>query len=192
MDGEPPQEAARLTDEDPLAGLSRWLADARVDREVEARIRRRWLEQQAREGSSLAGLLLDLAERRARVTVRTRAGAALAGVVVALGSDFAVLRSADRGDTLVPLSAVATVRTESGAPDPVGDRAAAMLVSITDALVELAAERPLVMAALQGEELRGELSSSGRDVITLTLASVERDRVHLSVAALDHLALLSR
>ncbi len=192
VDGDSPHERAGLTDDDPLAGLAQWLADARVDREVEARTRRRWLEQQAREGSSMAGLLLDLAERAAPVTIRTRAGAVVTGVVVALGADFAVLRSAHRRDTLVPASAIATVRGEPGDPAPFGDRAVTMLVSITDALVELAAERPLVMASVQGEEVRGELSSSGRDVVTVTLASATRDRVHIAADALDHLALLNR
>jgi hypothetical protein len=192
VDGDSPHEAAHLTDDDPLAGLAQWLADARVDREVEARTRRRWLDQQAREGSTMAGLLLDLAEREAPVTVRTRAGAALTGVVVALGSDFAVVRSADRGDTLVPSPAIATVRGGPGGAAEIGDRAVAMLVSIADALVELAVERPLVMASVRGEEVRGELSSSGRDVITVTLASSARDRVHIAVDALDHLVLLTR
>ena len=50
---------------DPLAAeLSRWAAELRAQDATRSRTRERWLRQQAEEGATWTGTLLDLAERR--------------------------------------------------------------------------------------------------------------------------------
>src|SRR3954469_10464591 len=57
-----------------LAEFARWTADERATEAARSRTRERWLRQQAVEGARLAGVALDLAERRAAVIVRTSSG----------------------------------------------------------------------------------------------------------------------
>jgi hypothetical protein len=190
VDGESPRETTRLTGDDPLAGLGTWLAEGRVDAAAAERARRWWLERQASEESSIAGVLLDLAERSAPIAVRTARGRVARGPVAALGADFVVVREARVGDVVIPLRSVATVRGMPGDDPAGGDRPAAFSVVLADALVELAADRPLVFVAAGDDEFRGELRSAGTDVIAVTTASVDRDVVHVALGAVDHLVLL--
>lgn len=189
VDGDSPHDPPS----DPLAGLDRWLSEGRVDDAAADRARRRWLEQQAREEAGLAGVLLDLAEKGVPAAVRTRAGAARRGRIAALGPDHVVLREDRVGDVYVPLRSVATVR--AGAPDTVGtwgDRTTDHLDrTLSDALTELAAERPLVLVVTGVEEVRGELVGMGRDMVTV-LGATGRDPVFVVLSAVDHLVVLSR
>ena len=189
VDADSPTEAGRLTPDDPLDRLGPWLADGQVDAAASERARRRWLERQAAEDATLGGVLLDLAERRRPVTLRTRAGTVVRGVCVAVAADFVVVRSDGGVDVLVPVVAIATVRSAPGDPPPVGDRPVALVVTLTDALVELAAGRPTVVAAVAGEETRGVLHRAGRDVIAIE-SGERRDVVTFAVDALDHLTIV--
>src|SRR3954468_4899109 len=96
---------------DPLLAL---LDEARADDAGRHRGRERSLRRQAEEDATFAGTLLDLAERRAAVTIRTTAGRAHAGLVLAVGEDFCVVRSAGGDDTFVVLTAVSAVRPLPG------------------------------------------------------------------------------
>jgi hypothetical protein len=192
VDGDSSHERFRLTVDDPLAGLARWVAEGRVDAAARERSRQRWLERQAGEEASVAGVLLDLAEQARPVMVRTAAGRTARGPIIALGADFAIVREVPRGDVVIPLGAIATVRSPPGAGAPVGDRPLELAVMLAEALVELSADRPLVLIAAAGEEIRGELSSAGTDVVTVTTASTHRDVVHVAVGAIDNLVLLGR
>ncbi len=192
VDGDSPHEPARLTDHDPLAGLSGWLADGRVDEAAADRARQRWLERQAAEEATIAGVLLDLAERGRPVTVRTVGGRTVRGRVSALGADFVFVREARLGDVAVPLARVATVRASSGEDPAVGDRPPALAVVFAEALSELAVDRPLVLVSVAGDDIRGELRSAGTDVIAVAIDTPRREVVHVSTNALDHLVLLSR
>ncbi|MEZ5244577.1 MAG: hypothetical protein R2707_05725 [Acidimicrobiales bacterium] len=180
----------RLTGDDPLAGLEKWLADGRVDAAAAERARRRWLERQATEDASVAGVCLDLAERNEPVAVRTSGGRSTRGRVTALGADFVVVREERVGDVVIPLRCVATIRAAPGGGAVPGERSAGFSVVLAEALVELAAERPLVLVSVGGDEIRGELRSAGTDVVALATASVGRDLVHVAIAAIDHLVLL--
>jgi hypothetical protein len=190
VDGEYPTEPMRLTGDDPLAGLGTWLAEGRVDAAAAERARRWWLERQATEESSIAGVFIDLAERRTPVAVRTVHGRHARGPVAALGADFVVVREARVGDVVIPLRSVATVRGAPGDDPAVGDRSAAFSVRFAAALVELASDRPLVLIAVGDDEIRGELRSAGTDVLAVTTASVGRNVVHVALDAVDHLVLL--
>lgn len=190
VDGESPHEPARLTDDDPLAGLGPWLAEGRVDAAAAARARRVRLERQASEDSSVAGVCLDLAERGAPVAVRTTAGRTTRGDVVALGIDFVVIRDGPVGDVVVPLRSVATIRGAPGATPVAGVRSVAFTLSVAGALTELAADRPLVLVAIGDQELRGELRSVGLDVVALATAATNREIVHIALDAIDQLVLL--
>ena len=73
-----------------------------VDEAARARSRRRWLENAATEEATLGGVLLDLAERRRPVIVRTLAGHRVAGPIIAVGADFVGVADSRLGDTLMP------------------------------------------------------------------------------------------
>src|SRR4051794_39148118 len=93
-----------------LVDLARWSADGRVADAARSRTRERWLRQQATEGARLAGVALDLAERRVPVIVRTLAGRAHRGVLAAVGVDFWVLATNAGHPCLIALAAVGGVR----------------------------------------------------------------------------------
>lgn len=180
-------EPARLTPDDPLAGLETWLAEGRVDAAAAERARQHWLERQAGEDSTLTGVLMDLGERGGPVAVRTIGGRVLRGPVVALGADFVIVREERRGDAIVPLTAVATLRAAPGERPAVGDRPPALVVLLADALVELAVNRPSVIVAVAGEDLRGDLARAGRDIVAIALDDGHRTEVTVPVDAIDHL-----
>jgi hypothetical protein len=153
---------------DLLGQLADWSAEAAAAE----RTQQRWLEQQALEDVSLAGVLVDLAERGARVAVAVRAGAVKAGVVRMVGADFVVLDNA-----LVPFAAIESVRTTtrvSGSREP---RQHAL--RLVDALARLSAERPRVRVESGGSEAVGSLLAAGSDV--LVVAADDEDRTHAFV-----------
>jgi hypothetical protein len=138
-DPQPPDRPVDLTAGDPLAALQRWVADGRVDEAARARSRRRWLENAATEEATLGGVLLDLAERRRPVTVRTLVGHRITGPIIAVGADFIAVADARLGDTLMPTTRIATVQPAPGDDLPAGDRRHDVVLTFGDALMELAA-----------------------------------------------------
>ena len=188
----PPQRPVNLGPEDPLAGLNRWVAEGSVDAAARARTRQRWLERQAAEEATVSGVLIDLAERGRPLALTTATGHRSLGPVVAIGVDFVVVREDRLGDVVIPLSRLATVKAAPGDGAPTGDRPLGFEIMLADALVELAADRPMVVAAVGSEEIRGELRSAGFDVVAVALDGPRRDLIHISMATLDHLVILSR
>lgn len=150
-DPQPPDRPVDLTADDPLAALQRWVADGQVDEATRARSRRRWLKNAATEEATLGGVLLDLAERRRPVIVRTLAGHRVAGPIIAVGADFIGVADARLGDTLMPTTRIATVQPAPGDDLPAGDRRHDVVLAFGDALMELAAERPEVMVGVGDE-----------------------------------------
>jgi hypothetical protein len=160
---------------DGLGDLERWAADARAREAADARVRERWLRAQAEEESSLAGVLLSLAERRATVVVTTAAGARHQGAVTAVGGDFAALETPAGMGTLLSLAAVADVRVVSGtdgrrstAPTT-GDGAdrGALGVRLADVLAQAAGQRPRVSISAGAVSVLGDLWAVGGDVLTV-------------------------
>ena len=156
-----------------VADLSRWAAGVRADDAAGARTRERWLRHQAEEEALFAGVALDLAESGAGVGIRTTAGRALHGRIMAVARDFCVLRQDSGTVTLVALHAVATLRPEPGyrAGEAASDRAAPVRAGLADVLAALAGDRPRVRLVAEGasEGVTGELRSVGADVATVRL-----------------------
>jgi hypothetical protein len=191
-DPQPPDRPVDLTADDPLAALQRWVADGQVDEAARARSRRRWLENAATEEATLGGVLLDLAERRRPVIVRTLAGHRVAGSIIAVGADFVGVADARLGDTLMPTTRIATVQPAPGEDLPAGDRRHDVVLAFGDALTELAAERPEVMVGVGDETLRGELRTASSEVVTLVIADERREPISIALTAIDHVVVRSR
>ena len=190
-DPQPPDRPVDLTAGDPLSALQRWVADGRVDEAARARSRRRWLENVATEEATLGGVLLDLAERRRPVTVRTLVGHRITGPIIAVGADFIAVADARLGDTLMPTTRIATVQPAPGDDLPAGDRRHDVVLTFGDALMELAAERPDVMVGVGDETLRGELRTASTEVVTLVIADERREPISIALAAIDHVVVRS-
>src|SRR5207253_2193005 len=98
---------------DDLDHLDAWLAEAKADEAASARVRERWLTQQAGEQARFALVLSDAAARGLTVRVRT-AAAAHAGRIAAVGHDFVEVRTTRPSTVLVLTRAVAVVEVVAG------------------------------------------------------------------------------
>lgn len=180
-----------------VARLERWAAEARVDAAASARSRERWLRQQAGEAATVAGTLVDLAEREATVVVRTREGRRHRGRVTAVAADFVVLAPDAGGTVLVAIAAVSTFAVAGDGPGagpglPAGDRAPAVDVGLAVALAGLAGDRPAVavVAAGVGEPVVGDLVAVGADVLTVRTDGAPRSSVHVPIAAVSEVTVV--
>jgi hypothetical protein len=149
--------------------LHRWLAEAKVDDSAAGRAKEHWLHAAAEADATFDGILLDLAERGAPVSVSLAGGRRHHGVVAALGGDFMALRLHAGGEVLVSVSAVAAVRTAPRTDAALGERAITTGLRLVDVLTELAAERTRVLLVARGgaDPTTGELRSVGHDVVTV-------------------------
>jgi hypothetical protein len=154
---------------DELADESR-AADA-----VRRRTQARWLRQQAAEEATLAGVLVDVSERGDVVSLRSVSGRTHRGVVSFVGGDHVVV-----GDVWVRLAAVVALRFAGDAAT--GDRTPPRDTRLVESLAQLAPDRPaVVVVALDGSSLRGELVGVGADVLTLALDGDRSQRCIVSV-----------
>jgi hypothetical protein len=173
--------------------LTRLVGEIRATDAARGRSRERWLRQQATEDATLAGVLTDLADEGADVTVRLRSGRPANGRIVRLGKDFFVLQS-DPGASVVVIAqrAVTAIRRRPGdrGPDTTGDRARSQATSLAAYLAAIAPERPRVAASVTGEPgvLVGELRSAGRDVLTLVVDGEPPVTVYLALVSLESLS----
>lgn len=150
--------------------LARWAADARADDAASRRGREALLRRAGAEASTLAAVLLDVAERGDDVLVVTTAGRRHRGAVDVVGADFAVLRTG-AATVLLPLGALAAVH--AGPVPPAGERDDAPAgVELATALALLAEERPSVLVVTAGEGVAGELRWCGTDVLAVGEAYV--------------------
>jgi hypothetical protein len=149
--------------------LDRFVADARVDAAARTRSRERWLRRQAEEETTLAGVLADLRDQATAVEVHTRGGGRYRAVVRALGADHVVLADAHgRGQVLVPLAALRSVRTSPGVTPVLGDRTTFGAALLTDAFAELADERAEIRVVTDGVDVAaGTVRSVGQDVVVV-------------------------
>ena len=174
-----------------LADLNRWAADRRADAAAAARARERSLRQQAAETATLAGVLVDLAERRAAVVVRTSSGIVHRGRLVAVGQDFAALTGdGDRAPaTFVATAALVSVRPVDGpAAAATGDRAPSDL-DLGSVLAGAAVERPRVRVAVGVEQVVGELLAAGLDVVTVRTDGDPPAVVYVPLASVSEVSL---
>lgn len=149
------------------ARLDRWVADARADEAALARSRERWLQDVAAQEATIAGVLADLAERHASISVEV-GGRRHHGTVVALGADFLALRTGAGADVLLALSALGVVRAAPTVDRALGDRMIATELRLADVLAELAADRERVrLVGASGDTVAGELRGVGLDVVVV-------------------------
>ena len=150
-----------------LAAVGRQHDDARIAASAAARSRRRWLRQQAAESSTMAGVLVTLAEHDGIVTLRcgpwTHRGR-LRTVTEAL-----VIVERSDGVALVPTQAIAAVEAPVTVAD---DRTPGPGPDLPAVLAALVPERPRVRLLLgDGTSVAGTLEGVGKDVATVRLAS---------------------
>ncbi|HEY2332650.1 MAG TPA: hypothetical protein VGH94_12095 [Acidimicrobiales bacterium] len=152
--------------DDPV--LIRLLDEARLAQAHRDEERRRLLAGVAAESATFVGTLVDLAEGRAHVSLRTRGGRVHAGVIELVAGDFVVVEGG-AGQLWCRFSAIAGIRVGAGSAPASGARSGLDLL-LVDALALLVEDRPRIALELQsGESLAGELAGVGVDVLTLHL-----------------------
>lgn len=179
---------------DGAGDLERWAADARAREAADARVRERWLRAQAEEESSLAGVLLALAERRETVVVTTVAGRRHRGVVAGVGVDFAALQAPAGTTTLVALAALGDVRVVDGgrrsSATTTGDGAVELGVRLGEVLAQAAGQRPRISVQAGAVVVVGDLRAVGGDVITVR-ADGEAGAVYVPLASISEVSFLA-
>lgn len=173
----------------------RELLDASVaEQAVAARARERLLRQRAEEGARFAGTLRDIAEAGGVVTVRTEAGVAHQGRLVAVGLDHCAVATVRGPVVFVALDAVALVRPEPGAAHAAatGERDAAQDRTLLEVLARLVDDRPRVALLARGspEPVTGELRAVGEDVVTVRLDGDTRGTAYVRAAAITELVVV--
>lgn len=165
-------------------------AEVAADQSVRDRVRERSLRAVAAEEATLTGLLVDLAEQQSHVVVRTVAGRAHRGAIVATGRDFLVVRESLRAPVFVPFHGVASVRPSASAhDDAAGARPSPLGTTFAAILVVLAVERPRVQVAAGDESLAGTLQSVGTDVLTIRLDGGGRMSAHVPLGSVTEVVL---
>ena len=187
MDDEPTDSTGAVND--LLAHLGAWSADFRVDEAARARTRERWLRQQATEEATFTGLLVDLAERRAAIVLRTTSGSAHHGVVTAVGADFVALRAPDGATRLVTLRVVTAVEGADGMTlrELSGSRAEPADARLVDVLAQVAADRRRVLLVAESETFAGEVDAVGADVVRVRRGG---SPVYVRLVSITEVALL--
>lgn len=166
--------------------LHRWTAEARVDERARERTREHWLRQQAAEDATFAGTLVDLAERGRPAGVQTVAGRSHQGSITAVGADFVLLRTMQGHDVLLPFDGITLLRPQPGEAETFGDRTLTIDVLFTEALHELAADRPRVLVVFRSpnQSVAGVLRSVGRDLLSLGLDGPDRLTASVPVSSI--------
>lgn len=148
--------------------LTRFVSDARTEERVTERRRRRWLQREATESSSFAGLLRTLAERATPVRLLTDGGGTHSGTPVAVGEDVVVLHTAGGRPILVALDHVTAV-VDGTTAELDGDRGdPAPGPSLRHLLAELAdIEAELTCTLAGGTVVAGRVVWVAEDVLAL-------------------------
>lgn len=177
--GDPADSGDGLTE-----ALHRFAAEAQVGEAAASRARQRWLEQQAIEETTFAGVLADLADRGRAVLVHTTAGRRHRGLLRALGSDFMSISTDVGSDVLVALDAVTSVRSQPRDGAAHSGRAVSLELTFAAAVAALAEDRPrLAVATTDETTVNGELRAVGQDVLTLRVDGDTRANVYIPLGA---------
>jgi hypothetical protein len=180
-----------------LGEVGRWAADARASEAARARSRQRWLQRQAQEAATLAGIALDVAERGEQVVLTTTSGNTHRGRLVGVARDLWVLRSDSSVVTFVAADAIASLRTQPAgrgrpAPEAAGARPVPLAASMVEVLSDLAVEHPRVRVVMRGapDALVGQLSSVGVDVASLRVPGDPSVTVYVRLGSVSELSVL--
>jgi hypothetical protein len=178
---------------DGAGDLERWAADARAREAADARVRERWLRAQAEEESSLAGVLLALAERQETVVLTTVFGGRHRGVIAGAGVDFAALRAPAGATTLVAFAALADVRVVGAgrrSTTTTGQATVALGVRLGEVLAQAAGQRPRVSVQAGAATVVGDLRAVGGDVLSLR-ADGDAGVVYVALASVSEVSFLA-
>jgi hypothetical protein len=170
-----------------VAQFARWAADQRAAEAVDRRTRERFLRDQVIGSATWIGLMVDLAERSALVSLRV-SSQRLRGRVVGVGRDFCVLDQPSGRAALVALGALTVVAPEEAPPSrvgaPGGSRESGLQLSLAAALAALAEERSqLALVLAGGHQVEGTLIGAGEDVLTLKTDGQAQRLAHVPLAA---------
>jgi hypothetical protein len=178
---------------DGTGDLERWAADARAREAADARVRERWLQAQAEEESSLAGVLLALAERGDTVVVTTTAGRRHRGMVAGVWVEFAALQPAGGRATLVAFGALGDLRVVDGArrsSPTTGDGTVVLGVRLGEVLAQAAGQRPRISVQAGVAAVVGDLRAVGGDVLTVR-ADGDAGLVYVGLASISEVSFLA-
>lgn len=171
--------------DDLLGQLARWAAADRTARAASERARTRSLIGQASSVATWDGLLVDLAEAGAEVAV-TAGGLRMAGRVVGVGRDFAILERRPGRPALVHTGGITSLSPSS--PDaprhPGGRRPPPLGLTLAAALDALAGEETPVLIRSGPDASNGDLVACGEDVVTLRGNGPGRRPVYIPLAGI--------
>lgn len=150
--------------------LQAFLDGVRANDAAHARVRQRWLRQQAAEEATLGDMLRAVVGQPRSVILRLANARVHRGWLRAVGDDHCCLQTPDRQVVYVAQSAITTVRfqkqplADDRSQPPVRDSA-----RLVDALSWLVESRPHVVVGLRGhsEPLRGQLEAVGQDLVLI-------------------------
>lgn len=158
------------------AAFGRWAAAERTAQAAGMRSRERSLRDQAAGEATWAGLLVDLAETLAQVTLGI-GPRRVTGVLVGLGRDFCVLDQPGGYPLLIPNDRIVAVWKEGPAS---GSRFPHLELSFEAALAGLAEERsPVCIHLAGGMQVSGDLVGCGTDLVTVRTEAPARRSVHI-------------
>jgi hypothetical protein len=165
--------------------LARWSAEARADDAAAARARERWLRQQATEAATMAGVLVDTAERGTAVTIHVDSDRTHRGALTTVGHDVVALTSERSAAVFVAIGAITAVAVDERSGEPTGTRQPVSDLHLGDVFAELAAGRaPVVVNVRGGAMWSGSVTAAGVDVVTIRPHAGDRvAAVHLQIAA---------
>jgi hypothetical protein len=174
-----------MPDPDPWLEL---LDAGRVSDAGASRSRQRWLAAAAAADVTVAGALLDLAERGDRVVVGVVGGGARTATVRAVGVDVVVL-AGDAGVLhLVPLRSVSSLRALEGRL-PHGERPVPYGPSLVELLARIGErEDPVVVRLTDGTTVAGIVDLVGADVIRVAPEEAGPGPTYVSVTSIGEAA----
>ncbi len=169
------------------AAFARWAASERVAEAVRDRSRERRMREQSAAAATLAGILVDLAERAAAVVIGVGEHRC-SGRVVGVSRDFCLVEQLNGRPAIVPLAAVSSVAPEGPVPAaPAGDRNPVLTLSLVSALAAMAEDRAPVVVRAGADRIEGELTSAGEDVVCLRTGPPARRILYVPVGSLTYL-----
>ncbi|MBW3603303.1 MAG: hypothetical protein KY460_00085 [Actinobacteria bacterium] len=145
--------------------LHAFLNLARARTSVDARRRRRWLEQQLDEDQTFAAVCRGMADAGARVELSVASGRTYRGAVVVAAAEYVAVATGDAEVAYVAAAAIVGLRHLGGAVG--GDPPAVVRAATFDDVVHGLSERHAVIAActVDGTAHRGQLAGVGRDLL---------------------------
>ncbi|MHB8294539.1 MAG: hypothetical protein ACYDH5_07900 [Acidimicrobiales bacterium] len=219
MPAPPSSHGARDGAEDPVieavvSAFRLWSSADRAAQAAKALTAERWQRQALTEDTTVAGVMVELAESGALITLRTTSGRSHNGRAVGVGADFVALRPvAPDSVVLVSLAHIgfvaetgnsATAATggaapgrlsaHAGRPAPAarprtGSRRPPLSSTLGDVLALAAAEQPRVRVGFgQADPVMGDLVAVGHDMVTLRLAS-GTDHAYVVLASISDVSL---